>query len=171
MTLPTMTTDRVRERREALKLTQAELATLAGVKQSQVSAAESTNAHVSRPARAKILAALTAAESAKGESSKTELKNVADRDIKAGVATLGTTVSLLETAVGRAFDSDQHLIRDANAVLSAFGAIALPQMSTRDLVKLCRQWLDAAAALRGDGVPVTSQALVAHVALRNLNTH
>lgn len=149
----------LRERREALKLTQAELAALAGVKQSQVSAAESA-AYVSKPARAKILSALTVAE-----SSKTELKTPVQEDIKRSVGTLGTTVSLLETAIGRAFDANHHLIRDANAVMAAFGTIALPQMSARDLERLCRQWLDAAARLRADGVPVTSQAIVAHVAL------
>jgi len=154
----------LRERREALKLTQAELAALASVKQSQVSAAESA-AYVSKPAHAKILSALTAAESARGESSKTELKNTPSEDIKRSVGTLGTTVSLLETAIGRAFDADHHLIRDANAVMAAFGTIALPQMSARDLERLCRQWLDAAARLRADGVPVTPQAIVAHVAL------
>lgn len=87
------------------------------------------------------------------------------------MGTLGRSGSLLEIALGHAFDPQHHLLRDAAAVQRAFESIALPQFTATELQGLARQWLDAAAELRGNGTPVTSQAIVATVAVRAMRTH
>lgn len=152
--------DRIRARREALKLSQGQLAARAAVHQSQVSRAEGRGDPPSEAARAKILAALAAIETS-GATPATD----------AVMARAGTSGTVLEVSVGEAFDPGRHLLRDAVAVMREFERVALPQMSAQELRQLCAQWLDAAARLRAEGTPVTSHAIVAAVSLQALRPH
>jgi transcriptional regulator with XRE-family HTH domain len=151
---------RVRERRDKLKLSQKQLAALAGVHQSQVSRAEGAGEPPSDVSLAKIAAALAAVETS-GGTAATGL----------AVARAGSMGTVLEVALGEAFDPARHLLRDAVAVQREFETVALPQMTVQELQQLCGQWLDAAARLRADGTPITAQAIVAFVSVQALRPH
>lgn len=154
------TNDRVRQRRDALGLSQKALATLANVHQSQVSRAEGRGDPPSDAARAKILAALAALETS-GVPDATETP----------MGKAGGSATLLEIALGEAFRAERHLLRDAVAVLREFERVALPQITAQELRQLCGQWLDAAAKLRAEGTPVTAQSIVALLSVQALRPH
>lgn len=154
--------ERVRERRDALKLSQKELAALANVHQSQVSRTEGAGDPPSETARAKILAALAIAETS-GPPPATDASGTVGR---AGLA--GT---VLEIALGNAFSPERHLLRDAHAVQKEFERVALPQMTAQELRALASQWLDAAARLRMSGTPITATAILAQLQLQALRPH
>lgn len=148
-------------------LTQEMLAEKAGVQQSQVSALEN-GSRIGDDSRERILAVLNM----KPDSTTTTVAGSTPTPSPGtgeGMATLREDgAELLELALGHAFDADRHMLRDANMVLSAFGQVKLPITSEVELRGLCRQWLDAAAELRGEGVPITSASLSAQVSLRML---
>ena len=151
------TNDRVRQRRDALGLSQK---ALANVHQSQVSRAEGRGDPPSDAARAKILAALAALETS-GVPDATETP----------MGKAGGSATLLEIALGEAFRAERHLLRDAVAVLREFERVALPQITAQELRQLCGQWLDAAAKLRAEGTPVTAQSIVAMLSVQALRPH
>lgn len=69
-------------------------------------------------------------------------------------------VSALELALGRAFDPDRHQPRDLEAVLRIVRGMHFRLREEYDLVAAARQWLDAGAALRKEGVEVTSTSIL-----------
>lgn len=156
----------IRERREKLHLSQGELAELAGVFQSQVSLIEG-NKKVSKATRAKVLTALSVAETSPSKDANTE----ASPGDSEGMGTLGKTGSVLEIALGAAFDHQRHLLRDMTAVFDAFKSGALPQLSEPELRELCGQWLDASVKLRTEKTPVTAQTISALIAVRAMRPH
>lgn len=157
--------DRIRERRDALKMSQEELAAHAGVDQSQISRAESPRRPpISRRMLNRILTALETLETSDGAAAT-------------AAGTMGTAAksassgTVLEMAIGRAFSHEKHLLRDAVAVHREFQHIVLPQMSAQELQTLCGHWLDAAARLRHEGTPVTSEAISAVVSVEAMRSH
>ena len=71
----------------------------------------------------------------------------------------------LEEALGFAFVAGVHTLRDMRAVEDALRGFR-GLRNGDDVVAAAREWLDAAAALRVDGVPVTAQSLLAQVTTR-----
>jgi len=156
--------ERIRQRRDALKLSQEELAAYAGVDQSQISRAESPKRPpVSRQMLDRILTALDALESSGGDAATAGTMGTAAKSNSSG--------TVLEMAIGRAFAHEKHLLRDAVAVQREFQHIALPQMTAQELQHLCGRWLDAAARLRTEGTPVTSEAISAVLSVDAMRSH
>ena len=104
--------ERIRERRDALKLSQEELAAYAGVDQSQISRAEGRKSTPISPRMlAKILNALDTLEtSGVPAATKTQAGEMGT------AAKSGGSGTVLEMAIGRAFLWEKHLLRDAVAV-------------------------------------------------------
>lgn len=173
-----MRPEKIRERRRALGWTQEVLAERAGVSQSIVSTVEG-GGKVAEKSRERIIAALSATQlpPAKPRPKEPEPKappanappGAGD---PAGMGTLSThTSDVLEFALTRVIKHDRHLIRDANAVLAAYGDTSLPQIDQSELEALATRWLDAAAELRREGALVDAQSLSARVSLRALRAH
>ncbi len=156
--------ERIRERRDALKISQEELAAYARVDQSQISRAEGgKGAPVSKRMLAKILTALSTLEtSGIPAATKTQAGEMGTAAKSGGAGTV------LEMALGRAFLADKHLLRDAVAVQREFQHIALPQMTAAELQLLCGRWL---ARLRNEGTPVTSEAISAVLSVEAMRAH
>jgi transcriptional regulator with XRE-family HTH domain len=72
-------------------------------------------------------------------------------------------VSPLEAALSHAFDGTRHLVRDLDAVRAVLRNSFQMQASDTDLVEAARRWLDGAAQLRAEGVAVTVGNLVFRV--------
>lgn len=143
--------EEVRRRRKAMGLTQAQLGEKVGVVQSAISALE-RGGPIGDDIMVKIKAALDGAPLRPTAKEDTEM-HTPSHDLD------------LEQAVGAAFHPTRHLLRDANAVMAAFGAGPLPKASAEELLAICRQWLDAAAALREQGAAVTPQSIATQAAL------
>jgi transcriptional regulator with XRE-family HTH domain len=74
--------------------------------------------------------------------------------------------SPLERAVSQAFDPTKHLITDATAVIGVLrDGIDAHLRSEHDLVEKARAWLDAASALRREGVRVNAATLIDRLTL------
>lgn len=142
--------EEAKRRRKALGLTQEGLGEKVGVVQSAISAFE-RGGPVSDELLAKIKKVLLGAP-----SQPVEQETKVETRIES---------PSLEKALGMAFDHDRHLLRDANAVMEAFGRTKLPQATEPELLALCAQWLDAAASLRSQGAEITPQALSAQASL------
>ena len=71
--------------------------------------------------------------------------------------------SSLERALGEAFDPKRHTVTDLRSVQDALGATHRWERTEADLVAAARTWLNAAAALRREGEPVTAVALLDRV--------
>lgn len=174
-----MRPEKIREMRRALGWTQEELADRAGVSQPIVSTIEK-GGRIADKSRDKIVAALTSAQVPVPPKVRVTqiVAPVSPPNVppaagdSPGMGTLSTnTADVLELALTRAIDQERHLIRDANAVLAAYGDTPLPQVSEVELKALASRWLDAAAELRREGAMVDAQALSARVSLRALRSH
>lgn len=73
-----------------------------------------------------------------------------------------------EAAVLRVVDPQVHMISDLRAAVEAFAQASKASGLTRDPESVARVWLDAARALRVEGLPATTEAVVARVALREI---
>lgn len=73
--------------------------------------------------------------------------------------------SPLERAMGQAFDSTRHMLRDVDNVRAALRATFQHQNLDGDLVGAARGWLDAAAALRRAGRRVDAESLLTEITL------
>lgn len=138
-----MTSD-FRRRREALGLSQAELALRAGVSQSWVSKLESGRAIGSETLR-RIEAALADGPDVEPTGSHEVAREPPEQLVR---------------ALNAAFDGRFHHFGDAAAIADAFRGVALPELQPEELRARARVLLDAAAALRADGRPVTLALLL-----------
>ena len=67
----------------------------------------------------------------------------------------------LMRAASQAFDPRRHhLLVDANRVLELLRAVAAKAVVDAELAEVAKQWLDAASALRREGVAVTAENLL-----------
>ena len=151
---------RVAERRRALGMDQDGLAAKSGVSQATISRIErgsSSGAIQTAEALARALstsvAYLTGAAADPGQVPENE--RVDERD----------EPNTLEEALGFAFVAGVHTLRDMRAVEDALRGFR-GLRNGDDVVAAAREWLDAAAALRVDGVPVTAQSLLVQVTTR-----
>jgi transcriptional regulator with XRE-family HTH domain len=73
----------------------------------------------------------------------------------------------LVEALGYVYDKHEHVMADVDGVRRALARMAAREhnAASADLLDAARTWLDAAAALRKDGVPVTADALLWRVAV------
>lgn len=82
-----------------------------------------------------------------------------ERDPEPAV-TIDDPQSPLEAALGDAFDSKRHTLRDVNAVQQVIRRTERMSKEHADWTAAARQWLDAAAQLRKEGDEVTLEALL-----------
>ncbi|MFO0610654.1 MAG: helix-turn-helix transcriptional regulator [Polyangiales bacterium] len=164
-------------RRKALKLTQQQLAALAGVAQSVVSEAESGT----RPNQRKysdILAALDKAESENGRNSSgntergapvsaTQAPAMPHLTLVSPLSQVAQPAAAATTPVDRAlslaFDGRRHVLADAYAVHPIAARLPLEGRPEGEMVTVFRSYLDAAARLRERGTPATIEALLAEL--------
>lgn len=138
-----MTSD-FRKRREALGLSQAELALRAGVSQSWVSKLESGRAIGSETLR-RIEAVLADGPDAEPTGTHDVARDAPPELVR---------------ALNTAFDGRVHHFGDAAAIAEAFRGVSLPALPDAELQDRARVLLDAAAALRAEGRPVTLALLL-----------
>ncbi len=172
---------RIRERRLALGLTQADLATRSGLSQEAISRLENGRIRgLMQPTQDALARALdvsvawlrggddqsppppaprpsigaSAAPVAAPDAPATEPDDEPDDD--AG--------DPLMHAVSRSFDARRHhLLVDANRVLDTLRAADRRLVADAELPDATRAWLDAASALRREGVAVTTENLLLRV--------
>lgn len=153
--------ERIRELREAHALTQTELAKRAQTTQPTMSRIEKGEIkdRPDRPLAQRIARVLGV-----------ELADVFDdpKDEAAPERLSGEVydAGAFEAAVLRVVDPDVHMIVDLHAAVKAFGEATKASGVTRDPEVVARLWLEAARALRVDGLPTTPAAVMARVAMR-----
>lgn len=76
---------------------------------------------------------------------------------------LSDAVSPLEAAIGAAFKAERHTIRDIDAVRKVLRSSGQLQATDADLKAAAEAWLDAAAQLRREDLPVTTELLLFRV--------
>lgn len=174
-----MRPEEIRRRRKAWKLSQKQLAALAEVQQSMISAVE-RGGRIGDESRDRIIAVLKGSQpkiappapKPRAPQPAAEPNAPPPPGDSPGMGTLATnSADVLELALTRAIDHTRHLIRDATAVLDAYSGTTLPQVSAAELDALASRWLDAAAELRREGATVDAQSLSARVSLRALRAH
>jgi transcriptional regulator with XRE-family HTH domain len=161
---------RLEARRKEKKLSQAELAaqTNGAVSQSALSRLESGKQKSLDEDEVRALALaldtslgfLTGAEADPGPAAE-----------PARLALVEDAVSPLEAALGAAFDSTRHTVRDIAAVQVALRAFHRRETTEGDLVEAARVWLDAAADLRRRAELVTLEALLYRVTVGKPSPH
>jgi transcriptional regulator with XRE-family HTH domain len=150
---------RLRERRAQLGLTQAELAQRSGLSQEAISRIENGRIRgLMQPTQDALAAALEAsvswlrggdgAEAPRAPEPSRELVVVPDDD------------DPLVAAIGHAFDWRRHTVVDSYAVLRTLRETDRRLVEGGDLADAARRWLDAAAALRREGIAVTTENLL-----------
>lgn len=154
---------RVKGRRLSLGLTQADLATRSGLSQEAISRLENGRIRgLMQPTQDALSGALGVSvdwlrggeDEAPGEPSGEEPPDAADELDEAAE-------DPLMRAASQAFDPRRHhLLVDANRVLGLLNAVELRLLSGGELAEVARQWLDAASALRREGVAVTAENLL-----------
>jgi len=154
---------RVKERRLSLGLTQADLATRSGLSQEAISRLENGRIRgLMQPTQDALAGALGVSvewlrggeDAAPGEPSREAPPDAADELDEAAE-------DPLMRAAGQGFDPRRHhLLVDANRVLELLNAVELRLLSGGELAEVARQWLDAASALRREGVAVTAENLL-----------
>lgn len=163
---------RIKARREAKKLSQAQLVErMRGVvSQSTVSRLESGKQQSLDEDELRALA--TALE--------TSVAYIAGQGPEAGpepaieeppASAPDDTLSPLEAALGSAFDKGRHTVRDIAAVQLALRSFHRREATEGDLVGAARVWLDAAADLRRRGEAVTLEALLYRVTIGKPSAH
>lgn len=70
----------------------------------------------------------------------------------------------LQQALGAAFNSERHTVADLRRVDDLMGGFDM-ELDEVDLVAAAGRWLDAAAALRREGVPFSPQAMMLRLAI------
>jgi transcriptional regulator with XRE-family HTH domain len=154
--------DRVRKRRESLRLTQEKLAELSGVAQGTISRIEKgdTTSPDHKTERALARALNTTIEELRGESGQNAGDQTSPPTKDPMPPAPNEVDSPLESAIGRAFDSNRHSLRDTDAVRAAFRDTAQLQLADGHLMEAVTRWLDAAARLRQRGSRVTTESLL-----------
>ena len=158
---------RVRERRLALGLTQADLATRSGLSQEAISRLENGRIRgLMQPTQDALAGALGVSvewlrggdDVASGEPARA----VPARPAATATDALDEAAEdPLMRAASQAFDPRRHhLLVDANRVLALLNAVELRLLGAGELAEVARQWLDGASALRREGVAVTAENLL-----------
>ena len=158
---------RVRERRLALGLTQADLATRSGLSQEAISRLENGRIRgLMQPTQDALAGALGVSvewlrggdDAAPGEPARA----VPARPAATATDALDEAAEdPLMRAASQAFDPRRHhLLVDANRVLALLNAVELRLLGAGELAEVARQWLDGASALRREGVAVTAENLL-----------
>lgn len=154
--------ERIRELRTAHGLTQDQLATRAQTTQPTVSRIEKGEIkdRPDRPLAARIARVLGVEladvfDDPKEEAAPAERPSGEVYDANA-----------FEAAVLRVVDPQVHMIVDLHAAVNAFGEATKASGVTRDPEVVAKVWLEAARALRADGLPTTPAAVMARVAMR-----
>lgn len=75
----------------------------------------------------------------------------------------------LEYALGRVFDPDRHTLRDLDGVRTSMRESSALLKGEASLSEMARMWLDAAALLRRQHVPMSTQALVLAISTGKLD--
>jgi transcriptional regulator with XRE-family HTH domain len=157
----------VRERRLALGLTQADLATRSGLSQEAISRLENGRIRgLMQPTQDALAGALGVSvewlrggdDVASGEPARA----VPARPAATATDALDEAAEdPLMRAASQAFDPRRHhLLVDANRVLALLNAVELRLLGAGELAEVARQWLDGASALRREGVAVTAENLL-----------
>lgn len=156
----------MRERRLALGLTQADVAARSGLSQEAISRLESGRIRgLMQPTQDALAGALgVAAEWLRGGDEAP----AAEGGARAAPARPGpaddpddSAEDPLMRAASQAFDPRRHhLLVDANRVLALLGAVEVGLAGDGALAEVARAWLDAASALRREGVAVTAENLL-----------
>lgn len=158
---------RVRERRLALGLTQADLATRSGLSQEAISRLENGRIRgLMQPTQDALAGALGVSvewirggdDAAPGDPPRAAPARPA---AAAADALDEAAEDPLMRAASQAFDPRRHhLLVDANRVLALLNAVELRLLGAGELAEVARQWLDGASALRREGVAVTAENLL-----------
>lgn len=171
------TAEKMRQLREALGLTQTELAERSGF-------SEANPAYISKIETGKN--ALSGTKSRVGIARGFGLTERQLTEYLEGAVTLTQTVARcraisetetkespaiaddagkFEVALAWAFEKERHTIRDIAAVQAALRSTAQMADPSADLTAAAREWLDAAARLRKRGLQVTTETLLLEVTL------
>ena len=154
---------RVRERRLALGLTQADLAARSGLSQEAISRLENGRIRgLMQPTQDALAGALgITAEWLRGGDDATAADPAPTRPTDAAEELDEAAEDPLMRAASLAFDARRHhLLVDANRVLELLHAVELRLLGDGELAEAARAWLDAASALRREGVAVTAENLL-----------
>ena len=157
---------RVRARRLALGLTQADLATRSGLSQEAISRLENGRIRgLMQPTQDALAGALGVTVAwVRGDD-----EGAPPEPARAPAPPAPATADELDDAaedpvmraVSQAFDSRRHhLLVDANRVVALLGAVEGRVRAAAELAEVSRQWLDAASALRRAGAAVTAENLL-----------
>ncbi|MDO9017851.1 MAG: helix-turn-helix transcriptional regulator [Deltaproteobacteria bacterium] len=155
---------RVRERRLALGLTQADLATRSGLSQEAISRLENGRIRgLMQPTQDALAGALgVSVEWLRGGDDDAPGEPAPARPAATATEALDEAAEdPLMRAASQAFDPRRHhLLVDANRVLALLNAVELRLLGAGELAEVARQWLDGASALRREGVAVTAENLL-----------
>ena len=159
---------RVKERRLALGLTQADLATRSGLSQEAISRLENGRIRgLMQPTQDALAEALgVSVEWVRGGDDEAPAQP--SREAPSHRAEAHRADALDEAAedplmraASQAFDPRRHhLLVDANRVLGLLNAVELRLLGGGELADVARAWLDGASALRREGVAVTAENLL-----------
>ncbi|MEZ4392479.1 MAG: helix-turn-helix domain-containing protein [Polyangiales bacterium] len=155
---------RLRERRAALGITQAELARRSGISQEAISRIENGRIRgLMQPTQDALADALeTSVSWLRGGSTD---EGPADARVAEAHGELELVLDEgdpLVEAVGRAFDAERHTMLDSFAVLRTLRETDR-RLVEGDLLAAARRWLDAAAALRREGISVSMESLLMRI--------
>jgi transcriptional regulator with XRE-family HTH domain len=154
---------RVREKRAALGLTQADLATRSGLSQEAISRLENGRIRgLMQPTQDALAGALgVSAEWLRGDDGPTAPAPASAPPSKRRPTPDEAAEDPLMRAASQGFDPRRHhLLVDANRVLEVLRAVDLTLLDEESLGEASRAWLDAASALRREGVAVTAENLL-----------
>lgn len=157
---------RVKERRLALGLTQADLATRSGLSQEAISRLENGRIRgLMQPTQDALAEALgVSVEWVRGgddDAPAQPSRAASPRPADPADALDEAAEDPLMRAASQAFDPRRHhLLVDANRVLGLLNAVELRLLGSGELADVARSWLDAASALRREGVAVTAENLL-----------
>jgi transcriptional regulator with XRE-family HTH domain len=157
---------RVKERRLALGLTQADLATRSGLSQEAISRLENGRIRgLMQPTQDALAEALgVSVEWVRGgddEAPAQPSRAAPPRPADPADALDEAAEDPLMRAASQAFDPRRHhLLVDANRVLALLNAVELRLLGSGELADVARAWLDGASALRREGVAVTAENLL-----------
>ncbi len=156
---------RVRQQRLAQGMTQADLAARSGLSQEAISRIENGKIKgLLQSTQGALATALgTTAEYLRGDTESSELPALALGALSRETVVERDEDDPLVVALGRAFDYTRHLVVDTHAVLETLRATDRRLVEGLDLDVAARAWLDAAAALRREGIPVTTQNVLVRV--------
>lgn len=156
---------RLRERRAQLGLTQAELAQRSGLSQEAISRIENGRIRgLMQPTQDALATALETSVSwlrgGAGEGGGGRGERAAEPEASTELVMEPDEDDPLMVAIGHAFDWRRHTVVDSYAVLRALRETDRRLLEDADLRAVARRWLDAASALRREGITVTSGNLL-----------